>query len=63
MGRYGDSLVEKALRPLRFCATQMALTNLNSHNFAAAGNMEAALGSLMCFYFRHSEFLLPLPLS
>jgi hypothetical protein len=39
----------------------MALATLNSHNFAATGDMEAALYSLMGFDFRHSKTLL-LPL-
>jgi len=46
-------LIKETLGPLRLAAPQMALATLHSHNFAATGDMEAALGSLMGFYFGH----------
>jgi hypothetical protein len=57
-GAYRYGLIIKPFGSLRFFAAQMALANLNPHNFAAASNMEAALGSFMGFYFRHSKILL-----
>jgi hypothetical protein len=48
-GSYWYGLIKKPLRPLCLSATQMALANLDPHNFAATGDMEAALGSLMGF--------------
>jgi hypothetical protein len=48
-GSYWYGLIKKPPRPLRLSATQMALANLDPHNFAATGDMEAALGSLMGF--------------
>jgi hypothetical protein len=48
-GSYWYGLIKKPPRPLCLAATQMALANLDPHNFAATGDMEAALGSLMGF--------------
>jgi len=57
-GAYRYGLIKETPHPLRLAAAEMALAALNSHNFAAARDVEAALGSLMGFYFRH--FLRPL---
>ncbi len=38
----------------------MALPTLGPHNFAAAGNMEAALRPFMSLNLRHLRFLTPL---
>jgi hypothetical protein len=54
--RYG--VVEETPHPLRLTAAKMALAALDSHNFAATRDVEAALGSLMGFYLR--QFLRPL---
>lgn len=54
-------LIKKPLGPLGLSAAQMALTNLNPHNLAATGDMEAALCSFMGFNFRHFGTLLPPP--
>jgi hypothetical protein len=59
-GTYRYGLIKETPCSLRLVATKMALAALNSHNFAAAGDMEAALGSLMSFDFRHFKTLLPL---
>ena len=57
-------LIKETLAPLRLAAPQMALATLHSHNFAAAGDMEAALSPFMGFYFGHFKTpLLPLFLS
>ena len=42
-------LIKETLAPLRLTAAQMALATLHSHNFAATGDMEAALGPFMSF--------------
>ncbi|GAI87155.1 unnamed protein product [marine sediment metagenome] len=44
---------------LGFSAAQVALRPLSPHNFAATGNVEATLCSLMSFNFRHSKIPLP----
>jgi hypothetical protein len=49
LGRQRYGLVKKPPRPLGLAAAQMALANLETHNFAATGDMEAALGSPMGF--------------
>ena len=54
--RYG--VVKETPYPLRLAAAEMALAALDSHNFAATRDVEAALSSLMGFYFGH--FLRPL---
>jgi hypothetical protein len=51
MQRYG--LVKEAARPLRLGAAQVALAALDPHYFAAAGDVEAALGPFMSLDFRH----------
>jgi hypothetical protein len=48
--RYG--VVEETPYPLRLTAAEMALAALDSHNFAAARDVEAALSSLMGFNLR-----------
>jgi hypothetical protein len=49
MQRYG--LVKEAPGPLRLAAAQVALATLDPHNFAAAGDVEAALGPFMSLDF------------
>jgi hypothetical protein len=46
----GYGIVEETPHPLRLTAAEMALAALDSHNFAAARDVEAALSSLMGFY-------------
>jgi hypothetical protein len=54
-GSGGYGLSKKSLRPLRPAAAEVALANLDPHNLAATGDVEAALGSLMSFKLRHFE--------
>ena len=56
---YWYGLIIKPLGALGFSAAQMALANLNSHNFAATGDMEAALCPFMGLDFWHLGFLIP----
>jgi hypothetical protein len=46
---YWYGLIKKPLGALGLVAAQMALANLDPHNFAATGDMETALGSFMGF--------------
>ena len=52
--------IKLASHPLRFVTAQMAFGTLNSHNFTATGNVEAAFCPFVGFQFRHSKFPLPL---
>ena len=57
-GTYRYSLIKKTLGPLWLAAAQVALATLDSHNFAATRDMEAALCPLVGFNFRHFKTLL-----
>jgi hypothetical protein len=54
-GSGGYFLIKQPLGSLRPAAAKVALANLDPHNFAATGDVEAALGSLMSFKLRHFE--------
>jgi len=49
--------------PFGLIAAKVAFADLNAPDFAAAGDMEAGLGSLMGLDFRHLQLLLPFPSS
>ncbi len=50
---------KETLRPLCFLTPQMAFPTLSAHNFAGAGDMEAALSPFMSFEFWHPKIPLP----
>src|SRR4030042_6424358 len=51
--------IEKTACPLGLPGTKVAFANLYTHDFASAGYIETGLGSLVCLYLRHLQFLLP----
>ena len=61
-GAYRYRLVIEALDTFRFLETEVAFATLGPHEFAAAGDMEAALCALVSFDFWQFKFTLPLPL-
>jgi len=49
----GYLLIKKAFNPLGFTAAQVAFATFGPHDFASAGNVEAALCPFMSFDFWH----------
>ena len=55
-----DCLIIETLRPGRLLPPQVALAAFDTHNFAAASYVEAALGSLVSLKLRHLHSFLDL---